>query len=112
MGMIRPLHGLNKGPLAPGGLVDVSGSWRTLRPPFARLHDCHWPNPDVIDMHALFPDPGADPKSESSYTFALTDEYLAATMRKRSRGVTGSLPFGSFSGAFSSQIQNGSQIGF
>jgi hypothetical protein len=79
MGVLRPLHGLNKGPLAPGGLVDLTGSWRALHPPFARLHDCHWPNPDVVDIHALFPDPGADPKSESSYTFALTDEYLAAT---------------------------------
>ena len=77
-GVFRRLHGVNKGPLAAGGLVDVSEGQRALDVPHTRLHDCHWPNPDVVDMHAVFPDLRADPRRAGSYDFARTDEYLAA----------------------------------
>jgi xylan 1,4-beta-xylosidase len=43
-----------------------------------RLHDCHWPNPDVVDIHALFPSFTRDPARAESYDFARTDEYIAA----------------------------------
>ena len=78
-GVIRPLHGINKGPISPGGLIDLTAPLRALHLPSARLHDCHWPNPDVVDIHAVFPNFDADPALASSYDFALTDEYLAAT---------------------------------
>jgi len=78
-GLIRPLHGINKGPLAAGGLIDLTSALHLLNPPSARLHDCHWPNPDVVDIHAVFPNFAADPAVESSYDFALTDQYVAAT---------------------------------
>lgn len=77
-GTIRPLHGINKGPLAPGGIIDLTESFRALALPSVRVHDCHWPNPDVVDIHAVFPDPNADPALPTSYDFTLTDEYLAA----------------------------------
>ena len=77
-GEIRALHGINKGPLVAGGLIDLSREHRALRLPSIRLHDCHWPNPDVVDMHVLFPDPDANPALSESYNFASTDEYLAA----------------------------------
>jgi len=80
-GVLRPLHGINKGPLAPGGLIDVTEQQRELSIPFTRLHDCHWPNPDVVDIHAVFPDFRADPERAENYDFALTDEYLAAIRR-------------------------------
>lgn len=78
LGAFKQLHGINKGPLAPGGLIDVTEAQRALRIPWTRLHDCHWPNPDVVDMHVLFPDPMADPTLEASYQFKRTDRYLAA----------------------------------
>lgn len=78
-GFIRPLHGINKGPLAAGGLIDVTTALQALHPPSARLHDCHWPNPDVVDIHCVFPDFNADASQPGSYDFALTDEYLSAT---------------------------------
>lgn len=78
-GLVRPLHGLNKGPLAAGGLIDVSAALQVLAIPSARLHDCHWPNPDVVDLHAVFPDFKADPSRAANYDFALTDEYVSAT---------------------------------
>ena len=77
-GVIRPLHGVNKGPLVAGGLMDLTEQHRALGIPFTRLHDCHWPNPDVVDIHAIFPDFAADPAKPGSYDFAATDEYLAA----------------------------------
>ena len=80
-GTLRALHGINKGPLAAGGLVDVTSAITALGVPSIRLHDCHWPNPDVVDMHAVFPHPAADPEQEASYDFALTDEYIVATRR-------------------------------
>jgi hypothetical protein len=75
---IRPLHGVNGGPLAAGGLLDLSDRWKEAAFPLARLHDCHWPNPDVVDVHAVFPDPGADPARPDSYDFERTDEYVRA----------------------------------
>ena len=77
-GTFRPLHGINKGPLVGGGLIDLTAQHRALGIPFTRLHDCHWPNPDVVDIHAVFPNFDADPALPASYDFTLTDEYLAA----------------------------------
>ncbi|RYD28947.1 MAG: hypothetical protein EOP86_22350, partial [Verrucomicrobiaceae bacterium] len=77
-GTIRPLHGINKGPLAPGGIFDVIQEQKELGIPFTRLHDCGWPNPYVVDHHAVFPNPDADPALPESYDFRLTDEYIAA----------------------------------
>lgn len=77
-GVIRALHGVNKGPLGPGGLIDLTAEHRALGIPFTRLHDCYWPNPYVVDIHAVFPDFNADPAKPESYDFRLTDEYLAA----------------------------------
>jgi xylan 1,4-beta-xylosidase len=82
----RALHGVNKGPLAPGGLVNVIESHRAARIPWTRLHDCHWPYPDVVDMHVVFPNPSADPEREESYEFARTDAYLAA-IREAGSGI-------------------------
>lgn len=80
-GTIRPLHGINKGPLAPGGIFDVIKEQKELGIPFTRLHDCGWPNPYVVDHHAVFPDPNADPSLPESYDFRLTDEYIEAVRK-------------------------------
>lgn len=77
-GEIRPLHGINKGPIALGGLIDLAEEHRQLQIPFVRLHDCQWPYPDIIDIHAIFRTPDADPTRAESYDFALTDDYLTA----------------------------------
>jgi xylan 1,4-beta-xylosidase len=80
-GTIRPLHGINKGPLAPGGIFDVIQAQKELGIPFTRLHDCGWPNPYVVDHHAVFPNPNADPTLPESYDFRLTDEYIDAVRK-------------------------------
>ena len=78
-GELRALHGINKGPLSANGLVDLTAAHRRLRVPSTRLHDCHHPNPDVVDVHAIFPNPDANPALPESYDFRATDEYIAAT---------------------------------
>jgi xylan 1,4-beta-xylosidase len=80
-GTLRPLHGINKGPLAPGGIFDVIKEQKELGIPFTRLHDCGWPNPYVVDHHVVFPDPKADPALPGSYDFRLTDEYIDAVRK-------------------------------
>ncbi len=87
IGPIRPLHGGNGGPIEYGELVDLSDRFKELAVPHARLHDCHWPNPDVVDIHTIFPDFGADPARPESYTFSRTDDYLQAIVNVRSRIV-------------------------
>lgn len=77
-GTLRALHGVNKGPLAPGGIMDFTDLTRALSIPYTRLHDCHWPHPDVVDFHAIFPRFEADPLKPESYDFGATDEYIDA----------------------------------
>ena len=75
-GFFRPLHSINKGGFAAGGTISLAEQLRPLNIPFARLHDCQWPAPDLVDMHAIFRDLKADSADPKSYDFALTDEYL------------------------------------
>ncbi len=77
-GTVRPLHGVNNGPLNFGETVDLSAGYRELGIPLVRLHDSEWPDPDVVDMHAVFPDPRADPERPEAYRFARTDTYVQA----------------------------------
>jgi len=77
-GRLRALHGINKGPRVPGGLVDLTAAQRAFRPPLTRLHDCGWPTPDVVDMHVVFPRFEADPARPENYDFLRTDAYVAA----------------------------------
>lgn len=77
-GTFRALHGGNNGPLGYGELVDLTPQFRELGIPLVRLHDSAWPYPDIVDIHALFPDFAADPESPASYRFGPTDDYLRA----------------------------------
>ena len=87
VGTFRPLHGVNMGPLERGGLIDLSVFHKELAVPLTRLHDCHWPNPDVVDMHVVFPDSRADPALPESYDFVRTDAYVSAVVATGSKIV-------------------------
>lgn len=80
-GAIRPLHGVNSGPIHLGETLDLSARFREIGVPLARLHDCHWPNADVIDIHVVFPDFNADPSRPESYDFRRTDDYIQAIVK-------------------------------
>ena len=75
-GEFRALHGVNGGILSEGSTVDLTPFWQEAKIPSTRLHDCQWPAPAVVDMHALFPDFRNDPKQPENYRFGPTDDYL------------------------------------
>jgi len=80
-GSIRPLHGVNLGPLCYRGLVDLSSYHRELSPPLTRLHDVVWVNGDAVDISTIFRDFRNDPAQAENYDFAATDDYLAAIVK-------------------------------
>ena len=86
-GLLRPLHGGNNGPLGYGELVDLTAFHRELAIPYTRLHDSAWPYPDIVDVHAVFPDFNADPARPESYRFGPTDDYLRAITNTGARIV-------------------------
>ena len=86
-GRIKALHGVNGGPLTRGNNADLEPWWKKAGFPTARLHDCHWPSPDVVDVSTIFPLSHLDPDDERNYLFAKTDDYLAAILRCGSKVI-------------------------
>mgnify|MGYP000454061899 CR=1 FL=1 len=84
-GLIRPLHGVNLGPLCYRGMVDLTAYHRELAVPYTRLHDVVWLNAHAVDISTIFRDFRQDPRDPSNYDFACTDDYLAAITNTGSR---------------------------
>ena len=80
-GRIRAIHGVNNGPVTRGNNADLEPWWKQAGFPTARLHDSHWPSPNVVDVSTIFPLPHLDPDDERNYLFAKTDDYLAGILR-------------------------------
>ncbi|MFA6471885.1 MAG: hypothetical protein WCU00_07575 [Candidatus Latescibacterota bacterium] len=78
IGKIKPLHGVNNGPVARGENADLTGYHAAAGFPYTRLHDVHWPYTDAVDVSTIFPIFDSDPDDPKNYTFAKTDDYLAA----------------------------------
>lgn len=77
-GRIRPLHGVNLGPLCYRGMVDLTDYHREIGVPFTRLHDVVWLNAEAVDIHTIFRDFRNDPEKPESYSFEATDDYIQA----------------------------------
>lgn len=77
VGSIRPYNGVNNGPFAAGQhTADMNARHREAAFPSVRLHDCHWPHPDVVDIPAIFPLFHADADDPNNYVFGPTDRYI------------------------------------
>ncbi len=76
IGAIRPLHGIDNGPVSFSSLIDCTPLYQTAGFPFIRLHDTNYPHPREVDVPQLFPDFDADVDDPRSYRFRRTDEYL------------------------------------
>lgn len=87
IGAIKPLHGVNNGPVCYGSLLDVSHYYKRAGIPLVRLHDPNWPNAREVDIYTVFPDFGKDPSEPSSYDFATTDEYIRTVAETGARIV-------------------------
>ena len=79
-GVIRPLHGVNLGPLMMNGWLDVSSIYKELAFPLTRLHDCPYAIPETVDIHSIFPIFDSDPDDPGNYRFAMTDDYIQAIL--------------------------------
>ncbi len=84
-GAFKPLHGLNNGPIAFGGMLDNSHRYRELGVPWVRLHDPNWPHPREVDIPQIFPDFAADPDDPASYCFGPTDDYVRSILATGAR---------------------------
>jgi hypothetical protein len=86
-GKIKPLHGVDNGPVGYGTLVDVSHYFKELAIPYVRLHDPNWPHPREVDIPQVFPDFDADPDDPASYRFGPTDDYISRILDTGARIV-------------------------
>jgi hypothetical protein len=75
-GLVRPLLGVNAGPLPSGELGNpaVSAQYTDIGVNAVRTHDFTGP----VDMYVMYPDTSADPSLESSYDFTESDTVMAA----------------------------------
>lgn len=73
---IRPLLGVNVGPIAAGegDNPDLTAEYREYGVTMVRTHDFYGP----LDMATLYPDQSADPANSASYDFGRSDEVFAA----------------------------------
>jgi len=77
IGKLRAVNGVNNGPFVIGNhTADLSARHTEAGFPSSRLHDCHWPNPNVVDIPAIFPLFHADADDPRNYIFTPTDDYL------------------------------------
>lgn len=73
-GTIRPLLGVNIGPIPAGqATVDLTAAYHEQGIPSIRTHDYYGP----LDMATLYPDQDADPANPASYDFAASDAVFA-----------------------------------
>lgn len=80
-GGIKPLHGLNNGPVCYGSKVNVSNYYAEAGVPWVRIHDPNWPYPQEVDIHMVFPDfEGGDPENPDDYDFDRTDTYIRSIL--------------------------------
>jgi xylan 1,4-beta-xylosidase len=80
VGTIRPLHGVNCGPIAERFTLDLSRYFRALQIPCVRLHSPNYPGIDCVHIEHVFPDLTADPDNPANYDFRRTDDYIAAVL--------------------------------
>jgi hypothetical protein len=76
LGAIKPLNGVNGGPLMMRGNLDLSSNFSELGVKHVRLHDIPWMYNNVVDIQYVFSRFDADVNDPQSYDFFLTDHYI------------------------------------
>lgn len=78
IGNIKPVHGVNNGPVTCNFWYDSSERFVEAKIPYCRLHDTEYPfgNGEFVDVGCIFKDFSADENDPEAYNFALTDDYL------------------------------------
>lgn len=85
-GIIKPMHAVNNGPshkFSADQRISNLEAYKAAGIPYARNHDAAfyatYGGEHTVDISAIFPDFDKDPYDESSYDFAVTDEYIRVT---------------------------------
>lgn len=86
-GKIKPLLGVNLGPLCYRATVDISPYHKEIGVTLTRLHDVVWLNADAVDISTIFRDFRNDPANPESYDFRITDDYIQAIINTGSKIV-------------------------
>ena len=73
IGKIKPLHGVNNGPVSDHFWIDTSRYYKEIGVPYIRLHDTDLPSQRMVDTRHIFKDFSADENDPSNYDFAFTD---------------------------------------
>ncbi|MCF6224504.1 MAG: hypothetical protein L3J34_12370 [Flavobacteriaceae bacterium] len=82
-GKIKNLNGINVGTVMPASANTdfMTQSYKDLKVPYTRLHDCHYPYPDVVDIPAIFPLFHLDADDPKNYNFKKTDDYILELLK-------------------------------
>ncbi len=80
VGRMKPVHGVNNGPITRLFHRNMSAYFKDAGIPYSRLHDTEYPygSGHFVDIPCIFPDFNADPDDPASYDFAFTDAYIKA----------------------------------
>lgn len=80
LGAIKPVNGVNNGPLTKNFSQDARPYFKEAGIPFSRLHDTEYPfgAGEFVDVHCLFKNFNDDENDPANYNFTLTDEYFKA----------------------------------
>jgi xylan 1,4-beta-xylosidase len=81
IGIIRPLHGGNNGPVSALKVLDFSDFFKECKIPLVRLHDVTWSTTYAVDITTIFRDFRDDPSMADNYDFRQTDDYIAAIIK-------------------------------
>jgi len=83
IGPMKPLHGVNNGPLTCLFQRDARHLFKEAEIPFSRLHDTEYPfgSGEFVDVPCIFKNFNADVNDPESYDFALTDIYLKTILQ-------------------------------
>jgi len=79
---MKPMHGVNNGPLTCNFQRDARPLFKEAGIPFSRLHDTEYPfgSGEFVDVPCIFKNFNADVNDPESYDFTLTDLYLKAIL--------------------------------
>ena len=79
---VRPLHGMNSGPMTKVFTYDAREWFKDAGFPYARFHDVEYPygSGEFVDIHCLFKDFDKDENDPANYNFGLTDLYVGYCM--------------------------------
>jgi len=85
-GRMKVQNGVNGGPFW-AAFINPAMVQRHKNAGFAitRFHDCHWPNPDVVDIHCIFPLFYRDANDSMNYFFKKTDDFVAPVIQNGSQ---------------------------